>query len=246
MNRTQLIIIISIVTIIAAGVFYSIVWDKIEASPVVDKPNRKVRDGEVKQYTSDGRLKTVVNYDNGVKNGLSYLFHDDGKTILLAIPYKQGKREGTSKKYYESGKIYAETNYKNDALHGTRKVYYSSGKLKSQVDYFKGFPGIGTIEYLTNGRPKKSPSILHKQRGNHLGIHLEGNCEDIDFFIGKLIEDKYFFYLDENITRLESDKGRLSLDLNVYTPSYLKHQDIICSCESSQGNPVILKKRIQL
>lgn len=245
MNKSQLVIIIVLFLIILTGVTYSFLWEKIKETPLIESNEREVKDGEVKQYSSDGTLKTVVNYDNGVKQGFSYLLHNDGETILLAMPYEQGKRQGTSRKYYESGKVYAETNYQDDLLHGPRKVFYSSGKLKSVVNYFKGFPGLGTEEYLTSGSIKDNPKINLLRKGDIIVLSVD-NCKDVDFFVGRLINDQYFDYLSDQIKRLPKNDGQYFLNLNTYTPSYLKYQDIICSCESSQGNPVILKKRLEL
>lgn len=205
---------------------------------------KKVKDGEVRQYTKDKRLKTIVNYDNGVKHGISYLYHDDGETILLAMPYVNGKREGISEKFYKDGKLYASTSYKNDLLHGPRKIYYSSGQLKAELDYGYGAIGLDTKEYLLNGELKELPSITNRMAGNIILLDTSIPCKKQTFYLGKLIEDTYFDFRDENIDLLPMSEGKYFIDTNVYTPSYLKYQDIICSCESSQGNPIVLKKRL--
>lgn len=244
MNKTQILIalvILSIFGVISTYLDVHKIWSEGDEPA---KAERKLRHGEIKQYTKDKRLKTVVNYDNGIKHGTSYLYHNDGKTVLLAMPYNQGKREGQSKKYYQNGKLYASTSYKNDLLHGPRELYYSSGQLKAVINYGYGKPGIGTKEYLKDGTQKRENKIVTTKRGNSVSLSTSEDCKESKFYIGKLIEDQFFDALHPDVKLLMKDDATYVVDLNVHTPSYLKYQDIICHCESKQGNPIIMKTRI--
>lgn len=248
MNRTQLIILIGLVALLGLGY----VADQINSlredpdlAQLIEKTN-EVKHGEVIQRTKGGRLKTIINYDNGIKHGMSYLYHSDGETVLLEMPYERGKREGTSKKYYEGGKLYAETNYREDELHGIRTVYYRSGRVRSIVNYWNGLPGIGTKEYLTDGEEKDKFKITYTRTGNTLSFDVDPYCKETRFYIGTLIEDSFFDPLSRDLRIMPEANGQYIVDLDVYTPSFLQYQDIICSCESTQGNPIVLKRRIQL
>ena len=129
MNKTQLIIAGSLIGIlIFASIFLTIFG---RSGEVKETPKRGLKHGEVKQYSSDKKLKTIVNYNQGIKHGISYLYHKDGETVLLEMPYVNGEREGTSKKYYENGQLYAETSYSKNVLHGPRKLYYSHWTIES-------------------------------------------------------------------------------------------------------------------
>ena len=244
MNKTQILIALVIISIFGVISTYldvsAIFWAKVEPP----EAKKELKDGEVRQYTKDKRLKTVVNYDEGVKHGTSYLYHDDGKTILLEMPYNQGKREGVSKKYYENGELYASTSYSNNKLHGPRKLYYTSGQLKAEINYGNGHPGLGTVEYLLDGSQKEQNKITTDKRGRIIAFTTEKPCKDMEFFIGKLIDDEFFNAAHPDIRRLPKKDGSYFIDIDVYTPSYLKYQDIICHCKSKQGNPLILKTRL--
>ena len=113
MNKTQILIALVILSIFGVCASY-LDLSQLISGDSTETPKRKVKNGEIRQYTKSDKLKTVVNYDNGIKHGISYLYHDDGKTVFLAMPYNQGKREGTSKKYFERGVLYASTSYSND------------------------------------------------------------------------------------------------------------------------------------
>lgn len=243
MNKTQVLIalvILSLFGVISTYLDVSTLFTKV-TEPAVE---RKVRDGEVRQFTKDQRLKTVVNYDNGIKHGTSYLYHNDGKTVLLAMPYVQGKREGISKKYYKSGKLYASTAYKNDLLHGPRELYYSSGQLKAVINYGEGNPGLGTIEYLIDGTQKDENKIIADKQGRIIRLSTSEACKETKFYIGKLIGDEFFNALHPDVKLLTKVDGSYFVDIDVHTPSYLKYQDVICHCESKQGNPIIMKARL--
>lgn len=244
MNKTQILIALVIISIFGVSASF-LDLSSIIAQRANPKGLRKTpKHGEVRQYTQDQRLKTIVNYDNGIKHGTSYLYHEDGKTVLLAMPYVIGKREGVSRKYYEDGQLYASTSYENDKLHGPRKTYYSNGQLKSVVNYGYGYPGIGTEEFLLDGTKKSEIKILFKKKGNLFELSTSEECSEGKYYIGKLIEDSFFNPSDKNLKLLPHENGVYFINTEVYTPSYLKYQDIICSCKSTQRNPIVIKTRL--
>jgi antitoxin component YwqK of YwqJK toxin-antitoxin module len=218
-----------------------------EADSIVQKriPQNE-KNGPILTYSENGTLKTKVTYTNGIKNGSSYLYYPDGKTIQLEMPYVNGKREGVSRKYYENGKIYAETSYKNDLLDGIRRLFFTNGKVKAEIPYRENNPGIGLIEYLVNGGIK-TPNEMEINQENHiLRLSTSQPCRELKFYIGKLIDDQFFDPIDSDVQLLTSEDSQFYIDLNTFNTSYLKYQDIICSCETRQGNPLILKQRIDI
>ncbi len=226
-------------------VFSSVDVDADRLNEAIEKTERnKDKNGLVKSYASDGKLKTEINYVKGVKHGKSLLYYRDGKTVQLEMPYMNGERHGISKKYFETGELYAETPYENDRLHGIRKLYYKNGRPKALVPYGSGNPGVGLVEFLLNGKQKENPKISYYQERNRLYVSSSIPCRDQEFFLGKLVEDKFFDEEDRELKRLKTEGSDSYIDLDVFAPSYLQFQDIICVCKSSQGNPMILKAQI--
>lgn len=203
------------------------------------------KNGEWIVRRDDGTIKTRVNYKDGIKDGLSYLFYNDGKTVQLQIPYKSGKRHGTSVKYFEDGSVYAETNYEDDVLHGVRTTHYRNGQLKSKITYRSGLAGSDLVEYYKSGNRKDSPQITYTHTGSNLIVSVDPMCDQTRFFFGGMNDDGFFDEFEANEELFQSD-GQYLIDLKAYTPSYLKFQDLVCSCKSSQGNPVIVTTRIAL
>lgn len=204
------------------------------------------KNGEWISRRTNGTIKTRVNYQNGIKHGASTLFHEDGKSPQLVMPYVNGQRHGTSLKYFENGQLYAETNYQHDKLHGVRKTYYRSGQLKSTITYTHGQPHPDLKEYYQPGNEKQPPSLTYERFGGTLRISVATeNCKSPEFFLGKMADDAPFPDIDQ-LTYLKPTGNEAVIDLSVYTPSYLTLQQLICTCKSSQGNPLVLKKSIDL
>lgn len=244
MNKNQILLALVILSFFGMSAVYLDLTELISSEIQSAQPAHREKHGEVRQYTKSNKLKTIVNYEHGQKHGTSYLYHDDGKTILLAMPYERGKREGVSKKYYENGQLYAATSYHEDRLHGLRKLYYSTGQLKAEIPYGYGFPGIGATEFLIDGKEKKSLTITSRTEGNIIWLDTSEPCNDQRFYIGKLIDDNFLDPIHKNIRLLAERENQFFVDTKIYTPSYLKYQDIICHCESSQGNPIVIKERL--
>jgi len=205
----------------------------------------QTKHGEIISKRDDGTVRTKITYRNGMKHGTSYLYYKNGKDVQLEMPYVVGARHGISKKYFETGKLYAETSYEADLLHGNRTTYYRSGQLKAEVPYFRGLPGLGTLEYFKSGNLKTQPALVYRTEGNHLVVKTDKPCRYPVLYIGELVDGRY---LDEKsgMEIILGSNGEYLINLEVYTPSYLALQDVICFCKTTQGNPLVIRERILL
>jgi|TARA_B110000211_G_C13527974_1_gene313794 antitoxin component YwqK of YwqJK toxin-antitoxin module len=61
---------------------------------------------------SDGQLKLEENFKDGKRNGEYKKWYDNGKLIMV-INYKDGELDGLFKKWDENGRIIGEKNYKD-------------------------------------------------------------------------------------------------------------------------------------
>ena len=205
--------------------------------------NNGPKNGEWITRRADNSIKTRIYYHNGIKNGPSTLYYDDGKTPQLVMEYVNGQRHGTSRKYFQNGKLYAETNYQDDKLHGVRKTFYRSGQLQSILTYEYGEPYSDLKEYYQSGNEKEIPALKYERFGNTLRISVDAElCKSPEFFIGQMNDGEPFPGIGQ-LTYLPVKQNMALIDLAVFTPSYLALQDIICKGKSSQGNPMVLKVR---
>ena len=136
----------------------------------------------------------------GIKHGIQKRYYLYG-SLYSEIPYVRGKREGMAKTYYpaaksESPAIWKEQPYKNNALNGICRRYHRNGKLQAEYEYKDGLPAIGLKEYTTSGKPVKLP-VLTLSKSNtgvyhYVTARLSDNEKDVDYFVGDLVEGKYF------------------------------------------------------
>ena len=206
-----------------------------------------LKQGQIDSFDDYGKLKTRVNYKDGLKDGVSYVYYRNGN-VQLAMNYESGKREGVSKKYYENGQLYAETPYINDELTGIRKTYYRSGNIMAEAPYSHNLPGVGLREFTTDGNDKGlSQSLSYQVQGTTLILVAPEKCNrDIEFFIAELVDQRYLDDEDPENIRIGQQNGKASIDLNRFTPSYIRYKDLVCQCKTAQGNVYITKAKYKL
>lgn len=104
------------------------------------------KDGLVKTYYSNGELRSITNYGNGIKNGLQTNF-------------------------YENGKKLSEANWINDKLDGEFVTYYENGKLKHQSQQSNGKPIGIAIGYYNNGIVQYKTEYKNFKKWNVLALN---------------------------------------------------------------------------
>lgn len=157
------------------------------------------RDGLVITKRKDGSLYSKINYKNGIKHGVSKSFTKKGK-LHLEIEYENGLKNGDSKLFYETGNVRRKTAYVNDKKDGPRISYFTNGKISSTISYKEDMPASDLKEYLKSGAEVSSyPELKYKiiDQLDNLGkytvkFYFTKDNNRADFFIGKLVEGKYF------------------------------------------------------
>ena len=140
------------------------------------------------------RLWVETPYKNGKKHGVQKAYYENGK-LMREIPYKNDKIHGVAKGYYESGKLASETPYQNGKKHGVEKAYYENGNLRYEAPYQNGeIHGIAK-RYYENGN-------LQAQATYENGNIISGVCGD-----GKEIPNiqglgYYWEYIGEQISKI--------------------------------------------
>ncbi|XOV94985.1 MAG: toxin-antitoxin system YwqK family antitoxin [Bacteroidota bacterium] len=207
-----------------------------------------IKEGLVKTYDDSGNVHTEINYKAGLKHGKSLLYHDGSDQIMLEMNYENGKRSGIARKYYEDGKVYAETPYVDDEVSGIVKLYYRSGKLKAEVPYHQSNSGLGLKEYFTSGELKTDmPEIMvRKQRVENQYIYYFSidDCTEANFFIGALLNNEY---LIEKPPFVEVLPKRYGEGIYGFPESLIGETiNVICKCRTTAKNPYVTRKVMEL
>ena len=101
------------------------------------------KNGEEITYFTDGTPEKSSNYLNGKLNGVTKEFYFGSGQCKSEYTFKNGKREGAYKRYFDTGKLREEGRCEADS-EVYRKEYYANGKLKSVAERKGG--GWNTIE----------------------------------------------------------------------------------------------------
>ena len=89
--------------------------------------------GQVEKiYNENGQIQAInpIN-EEGVFDGLGFIFYPSG-AIEKEIPYVQGEKNGTEKRYYEDGTLKGQLSYSKGRKRGIEQVFFPSGELKMQ------------------------------------------------------------------------------------------------------------------
>ena len=110
-----------------------------------------------RKYYASGKLLSIINYTDGVREGSCKYFYDYGAwAIMSESNYKNGKLIGAFKSYYKNSQIekqgqyqYTESDIYSRQV-GTWKYYYDNGKLQRE-SIIKD--GVGKMKYYDkNGK----------------------------------------------------------------------------------------------
>jgi hypothetical protein len=99
--------------------------------------NIKKRDGHVKKFDANGKLRADMHFRHGVLDGTSTLYYPDGK-VKKEMSYRNGRKEGNWKTYDKAGHLVSNLHYHEGRLDGLCRHYYDNGKTKDEISYRNG------------------------------------------------------------------------------------------------------------
>ena len=150
-------------------------------------------------YDVDGNLKSKIIIQDGKIQGEVVTYYPSGQISALA-KYIHNKKEGIEKKYYRSGQVYRIRPFKNGKLTGTEIRYYKDGGTKTVQEFKHNNPSSRLKEYSPGGNLiLDTARILFKIVKERdyaeqvlLYFYMSDNSENVEYYSGKLIRNKYF------------------------------------------------------
>ena len=99
-----------------------------------------VSDGKIvglcRSYYKSGNIKNLVNYKNGMIDGLATFYYDTTKqTVKAEIEFENNKITNIYREFYENGNRKAIINIKKNAFNGNAAYFYKNGVLKMKGKY---------------------------------------------------------------------------------------------------------------
>lgn len=105
---------------------------RLKATNTFDKSGEKALN---KTYGENGTLIATGYYVNQKKEGEWRYFSQDNGVMILQENNKDGKVDGISKVFYDTGSLKSECTFVEGVREGHAKVYYPSGALKEEGDF---------------------------------------------------------------------------------------------------------------
>lgn len=100
------------------------------------------REGRSEYYSQEGRLRTSLEYRQGLLNGEALLYWPSSR-LKRRTHFRQGVREGREEIWGEEGTLLDEGEYRGGKPVGTHLRYHRSGKKLEEVVYQEG----GAFQY---------------------------------------------------------------------------------------------------
>jgi len=130
--------------------------------------------GEWKRFHENGKIMAQLHHIPNTNRTAAELFDNDGmhyatgyykdtlkdstwlyfnnKRLVKQDIYSEGKKNGLSRNFFESGAPVTESNWVNGVLNGVSRSYYPSGKKKSETMYFQGKRHGLNLIYFESGQ----------------------------------------------------------------------------------------------
>lgn len=204
----------------------------------------------IKKYMSGELLVKEVTFKNGVREGLMKSFYQDGK-LRQTFWYHNGVREDSAKWYYTDGRVFRSTPYKNDTADGIQMQYYRIGKVKAKLGYIKGLRTPFLEEFDQNGRLIKGyPELMvnikdeYSNRGVYgISLSLSNKSERVKYYRGDFSGGVFDTAHCKTINTI---KGTGYLNLKKTGSPKTSSVGVIAEILTDFGNKYLVYKKIEL
>jgi hypothetical protein len=204
----------------------------------------KIKEGILKQYSDTGNLFREASYKNGKLNGLVKNYSKN-RRLKSVINYVNGMKDGESIQFYENGSKYLEILYNSDSIK-LKKKYHKNGKLMSELKFVRGKPSRYLKEFYTSGSPKDLPTIKFDTIDNlattgyyALKMKMSDGSKNVKFYFGRLAEDGC---MPENPDPIQTVDGEGILDIILERGQFImKEIHIIGDHTTNIGNPHLVE-----
>lgn len=154
--------------------------------------------GKFKRYHENGKLSSLLNYDNeGIKADVEF-YNEKGEKI------SQGTYTGKIKNglwvYYNNGIKIKEEEYKEDSLNGFQITYYENGQIYDRKKYENNIQ-VGLWEkFHPNSKPHLKAFLVNGlMEGPLLRYYYSGEIEVRGQYKNDLKEGKWTYYSEEGL-----------------------------------------------
>ena len=201
-----------------------------------------------KIHHKNGKLKSEVNYVDGIRHGNAKDYYETGQ-LRLEMNYDNGKKHGKSHFYHPNGKLYKLTTYQYDKKHGEVKTYYDTGLAWTEGEFNNGQVCLGFKEYHQSGRPVSMPKIVVKNKRFSqkdqlytFDLSLSNESNRVKFYL--VDKGGACINFDDREVRDQYTENGIATVYQYPTPH--NYVDVYALYTSPYKNKILLKKRLAL
>jgi hypothetical protein len=224
-------------------------WENGKVKAVIQYQNG-MREGINKNYSPGGELQSIVPFSNNLINGESVQYYPDG-SVHSRINYLNGAKHGMEKWYYENGQLYQQSQYDYGKLEGKQMKYHKNGQLMSEAGFKDGQPGRDLKEYDAGGNPKKLPVIVVEEEDNIaltgeyiIRYRMSDGSKNAKFYAGELTGGTYFNPMLSTIPTING-VGKTVLDVKKGT--FMMHTiNVVATRKTYFRNTHIAQKKVDI
>jgi len=152
--------------------------------------------GEWERYHPGGQVKAIIQYKENSDSAFAQLFDVYKKKVAEGIFVNQ-KKEGNWIYFLDEIKV-SEERYKNGVKNGVSKKYYQSGEVMEEIDWVNGKKEGNYEVYYKTGEPYFQCEMHQDQRhGNCIILSQDGKPQMEAFYKNNLRDGEWRFYNEE-------------------------------------------------
>ena len=177
----------------------------------------------VQSFRRDGNSYVKIYYQNGIlaaegkflgtkKDSIWKYYSFYGGYLSYIESYKNGQKDGISKKYYEKGGLSEELSWKNGTKEGPWKIWFSSGQLQLTALFTKGKLDGRFTTHFPDGKVEITGTYVNDIR---VGVWTltdpdTKKSKKINYINGvREDQDKIDKTFEEQMKRIENSKGKI-------------------------------------
>ena len=140
------------------------------------------RNGPMRVYYESGQLRTEINFNDDLPDGIAKDFFENGK-IQTINHFKKGKENGKFISYHTNGNIHTKYNFVDGFQHGKQENWFLSGTIDVEKNMKDGKRHGWSRNYFNNGKIEFEGKYAE---GEPIGSHKTWGEE------GTLIDETYY------------------------------------------------------
>lgn len=201
------------------------VWKKYENGHLVYEGQFKddVPYGTFKYYHTNGKLKSITEFQQGVHKVKTTIYHENGHkasegayidqlkegewryysnsdTLLKVEHYKTGDRDGLWQTYSTSGVLLEECNYLNNKRNGMYKTYYLNGVVSYEADYVAGKTNGKSSSYYPNGKVSTTGNYHNGWRDGEWNTYdVNGKIRSTMLYKDRILSKTYIYLYQKGV-----------------------------------------------